>query len=268
MQTYMFGIYSSRRIEWCRFHLSISKNQKVDFSGFGSKRVETRFCGKNLGWDPCTFVPFLWFRLVAMGRQLKTYDCFSCMSKSYEKVWYELHSTFYQPSNYSDACQEPKIYWRAIQTVKCQSPCLTIVEPVVTGGAKNVLLYVFQKSFQESFMIAGVQVGQNYMRGCMDRTLLLGFSEEFLARTSLNVYSYCRFILREELYDMHRQAGNLDYNIHPRHYLKICSCRSSRCNGGRIPMVGNVGVAHGRKAGPAFLHALPAVLLSLFVYSF
>ena len=43
------------------FNVSISENQKVDFSGFWVQAIGETLLGKNLGWDPCTFVPCLWF---------------------------------------------------------------------------------------------------------------------------------------------------------------------------------------------------------------
>uniref|UniRef100_A0A915BMA4 Uncharacterized protein n=2 Tax=Parascaris univalens TaxID=6257 RepID=A0A915BMA4_PARUN len=88
----------------------------------------------------------------------RRFDCFSCMSLSYQESWEHLQSIYTAPKVFTNRCNDPYLT-KNIPTVQCGSVCVSLLEPDVE---------------------AGVFIGYKYIRGCLDRVLRNGFNETAL----------------------------------------------------------------------------------------
>uniref|UniRef100_A0A915BLZ4 Uncharacterized protein n=1 Tax=Parascaris univalens TaxID=6257 RepID=A0A915BLZ4_PARUN len=92
------------------------------------------------------------------GTVPRRFDCFSCMSLSYQESWEHLQSIYTAPKVFTNRCNDPYLT-KNIPTVQCGSVCVSLLEPDVE---------------------AGVFIGYKYIRGCLDRVLRNGFNETAL----------------------------------------------------------------------------------------
>uniref|UniRef100_A0A914PYB9 Secreted protein n=1 Tax=Panagrolaimus davidi TaxID=227884 RepID=A0A914PYB9_9BILA len=86
---------------------------------------------------------FIWslFILVLMnlliipgfGTIPRQFECFSCMSLSYQDNWEHLQYMYTTPKVFTNRCNEPFIQ-KNIPTVLCGSFCASLLEPNVEAG--------------------------------------------------------------------------------------------------------------------------------------
>ncbi|VBB32840.1 unnamed protein product [Acanthocheilonema viteae] len=126
----------------------------------------------------------------------RRFECFSCMSLSYQERWQHLQFIYTAPKIFTNRCNEPQLS-NHIPTVVCTTMCVNLLEPDVE---------------------AGVFIGFKFIRGCMDRVLRNGFNE-----TAVN---QCRSLPRAHLYNLDRRQ------LHPVFGdVQLCTCYGNRCNG-------------------------------------
>uniref|UniRef100_A0A914HM10 Uncharacterized protein n=1 Tax=Globodera rostochiensis TaxID=31243 RepID=A0A914HM10_GLORO len=86
----------------------------------------------------------------------RPFECYSCMSPSYQPKWQFLQQMYIAPKAFTEACDTPITRHSQIPTVFCASFCVSMLEANVE---------------------AGIFVGFKYIRGCGDRILRHGFNE-------------------------------------------------------------------------------------------
>uniref|UniRef100_A0A0M3HWK2 Homolog of Odr-2 (Two) n=1 Tax=Ascaris lumbricoides TaxID=6252 RepID=A0A0M3HWK2_ASCLU len=141
------------------------------------------------------------------GTVPRRFDCFSCMSLSYQESWEHLQSIYTAPKVFTNRCNDPYLT-KNIPTVQCGSVCVSLLEPDVE---------------------AGVFIGYKYIRGCLDRVLRNGFNETALRTHRFHQVDQCRSLPRAQLYNPSRNQ------LHPIFGdVQLCSCYGDRCNGASI----------------------------------
>uniref|UniRef100_A0A915P0L1 Uncharacterized protein n=1 Tax=Meloidogyne floridensis TaxID=298350 RepID=A0A915P0L1_9BILA len=130
------------------------------------------------------------------------FECYSCMSSSYQAKWGFLKEMYFAPKMFADACDAPIPRKGLIPTVLCASFCVSMLEPSVFVGFK-------------------------YIRGCGDLILRHGFNKTAIQIHRFAQVDKCRQLPRAHLFNQPRQlevavTGN----------LQLCTCYGERCNGG------------------------------------
>ncbi|KAL3087323.1 hypothetical protein niasHS_008642 [Heterodera schachtii] len=144
------------------------------------------------------------FRKKTYATMPRPFECYSCMSTSYQPKWHFLQKMYIAPKAFSDACDEPIARSSQIPTILCASFCVSMLEANVE---------------------AGIFVGFKYIRGCGDRILRHGFNQTAAQIYRLNQVDKCRHLPRERLFNQPRQL-----EIAITGDLQLCTCYGDRCN--------------------------------------
>jgi len=131
-------------------------------------------------------------------------NCYSCMSKVYEKYWDLLRTNYFQQRNFSDACNDESFDPTRLAMITCEHVCVVL---------------------KETIAIAGISLGKAYIRGCIDKVVIRGFNESAIDTHRFRLIDQCRSLDRRQL-----MRGELMSGV-----VQMCSCykeRSSPCNYG------------------------------------
>ncbi|KAI1704361.1 ly-6-related protein [Ditylenchus destructor] len=135
----------------------------------------------------------------------RQFECFSCMSASYENNWKHLQLMYTVPKVYTDQCNQPLLQ-RNMATVLCGSMCITLLEPDVE---------------------AGVFLGYKYIRGCEDRILRHGFNHTALkTHRFMQMDKQCKNLPRTSLFNQPRHVQLSVFGD-----VQFCTCFGDKCNG-------------------------------------
>ncbi|KAI1715054.1 ly-6-related protein domain-containing protein [Ditylenchus destructor] len=135
----------------------------------------------------------------------RQFECFSCMSASYENNWKHLQLMYTAPKVYTDQCNQPLLQ-RNMPTVLCGSMCITLLEPDVE---------------------AGVFLGYKYIRGCEDRILRHGFNHTALkTHRFMQMDKQCKNLPRASLFNQPRHVQLSVFGD-----VQFCTCFGDKCNG-------------------------------------
>ncbi|VDN54726.1 unnamed protein product [Dracunculus medinensis] len=133
----------------------------------------------------------------------RRFDCFSCMSLSYQESWEYLQNIYTAPKVFTNRCNDPFLS-KNIPTTHCSSICISLLEPDVE---------------------AGVFIGYKYIRGCLDRVLRNGFNETALRTHRFHQTDQCRSLPRSQLYNPSRESHHPIFGD-----VQLCTCFGDRCN--------------------------------------
>uniref|UniRef100_A0A7E4W355 Protein quiver n=1 Tax=Panagrellus redivivus TaxID=6233 RepID=A0A7E4W355_PANRE len=134
----------------------------------------------------------------------RQFECYSCMSLSYQENWEHLQFMYTTPKVFTNRCNDPFLQ-RNIPTVLCGSYCASLLEPNVEGG---------------------VFLGYKYIRGCVDRILRHGFNQSALRTHRFNQVDQCRSLPRAQLFNPPRGVDMPVFGD-----VQLCSCYGDKCNG-------------------------------------
>uniref|UniRef100_A0A914DSE8 Uncharacterized protein n=1 Tax=Acrobeloides nanus TaxID=290746 RepID=A0A914DSE8_9BILA len=73
-------------------------------------------------------------KLVLTSTVPKHFECYSCMSLSYQDSWEHLQFLYTAPKVFTNRCNEPNLHQKNIPTVICGSVCISLLEPNVEAG--------------------------------------------------------------------------------------------------------------------------------------
>ncbi|CAG9533267.1 unnamed protein product [Cercopithifilaria johnstoni] len=132
------------------------------------------------------------------------FECFSCMSLSYQERWEHLQYIYTAPKMFTNRCNEPQLS-NHIPTVVCSTMCANLLEPDVE---------------------AGVFIGFKFIRGCLDRVLRNGFNETAVKTHRFQTVNQCRSLPRAHLYNLDRRQLYPVFGD-----VQLCTCYGDRCNG-------------------------------------
>ncbi|VDO11036.1 unnamed protein product [Brugia timori] len=68
----------------------------------------------------------------------RRFECFSCMSLSYQESWEHLQYIYTAPKMFTNRCNEPQLS-NHIPTVICSTMCVNLLEPDVEAGLLAVI---------------------------------------------------------------------------------------------------------------------------------
>ncbi|KAI6237643.1 hypothetical protein M3Y95_00287000 [Aphelenchoides besseyi] len=136
------------------------------------------------------------------GPVAKKFQCYSCMSMSYQNNWERLQHLYVQPKIFTDRCEHPSDFEK-MPTVECGSVCVSLVEADVEGG---------------------VFLGFKYIRGCINRILTHDFNLSALRTHRFTQLDLCRSLPRTVLFNNPRTAPQVFGEVN------LCTCFGDRCN--------------------------------------
>ncbi|KAI3421140.1 hypothetical protein GPALN_014768 [Globodera pallida] len=119
------------------------------------EELRAEFVRVSISNDPTTDVTHR-FRKKTYATMPRPFECYSCMSPSYQPKWQFLQQMYIAPKAFTEACDTPITRHSQIPTIFCASFCVSMLEANVE---------------------AGIFVGFKYIRGCGDRVLRHGFNE-------------------------------------------------------------------------------------------
>ncbi|CAD5230330.1 unnamed protein product [Bursaphelenchus xylophilus] len=132
------------------------------------------------------------------------FQCYSCMSMSYQNNWDRLQHLYVQPKVFTDRCENPSAFDK-MPTIECGSVCVSLVEANVEGG---------------------VFMGFKYIRGCINRILTHDFNLSALRTHRLTQVDVCRNMPRAVLFNNPKTAPQVFGEVN------VCTCYGDRCNSG------------------------------------
>ncbi|CAD5225733.1 unnamed protein product [Bursaphelenchus okinawaensis] len=132
------------------------------------------------------------------------FQCYSCMSMSYQNNWDRLQHLYVQPKVFTDRCENPSAFEK-MPTIECGSVCVSLVEADVDGG---------------------VFMGFKYIRGCINRILTHDFNLSALRTHRLTQVDVCRNMPRAVLFNNPKTAPQVFGEVN------VCTCYGDRCNSG------------------------------------
>ncbi|PAV71946.1 hypothetical protein WR25_16651 [Diploscapter pachys] len=138
-----------------------------------------------------------------LGSLPRQFECYSCMSLSYQTKWKWLQATYIYPKVFTDRCVDPSSE-RGMPTVMCSSVCVSMMEPDIE---------------------AGVFTGYKHIRGCLDRVLRHGFNQTALRTHRFHHHNQCRTLNRAALFSPARITDPPAVGE-----VTLCSCYGDRCN--------------------------------------
>ncbi|MFH4978617.1 hypothetical protein AB6A40_005326 [Gnathostoma spinigerum] len=139
-----------------------------------------------------------------LGASSKKFECYSCMSLSYQENWAHLQKIYVRPKVFSNHCNDPLVK-HDIPTIPCTTACVSLLEPNVE---------------------AGIFIGYKFIRGCLDRILQNGFNETALQTYRFHQAKQCRKLPRAQLYNPVKDKFYPVFGD-----VQLCTCCSDRCNG-------------------------------------
>ncbi|KAI6190576.1 hypothetical protein M3Y97_00133500 [Aphelenchoides bicaudatus] len=136
------------------------------------------------------------------GSLPRKFQCYSCMSLSYQNNWSRLQHLYVQPKIFTDRCERPADYEK-MPTVECGSVCVSLVEADMEGG---------------------VFLGFKYIRGCINRILMHDFNLSALRTHRMTQSDLCRSLPRAVLFNNPRTAPQVFGEVN------LCTCFGEKCN--------------------------------------
>ncbi|KAE9552552.1 hypothetical protein FO519_004249 [Halicephalobus sp. NKZ332] len=138
------------------------------------------------------------------GTMPRQFECYSCMSLTYQENWEHLQFMYTTPKVFTNRCNDPFMQ-RNIPTVLCGSFCASLLEPNLEGG---------------------IFLGYKYIRGCVDRILRHGFNQSALRTHRFNQVDQCRSLPRAQLFNPPKGVEMPFFGD-----VQLCSCYGDKCNG-------------------------------------
>ncbi|KAM3717169.1 putative FAD-binding protein C12C2.03c [Dirofilaria immitis] len=161
---------------WYICYQAQSLNMQISDSLIEKSAQKTEFV--RTAWSAATYSKLRIYNTIP-----HRFECFSCMSLSYQERWEHLQYIYTSPKIFTNRCNDPQLS-NHIPTVICSTMCVNLLEADVE---------------------AGVFIGFKFIRGCMDRVLRNGFNETAIRTHRFQTVNQCRSLPRAHLYNLDRR---------------------------------------------------------------
>ncbi|VDN07357.1 unnamed protein product [Thelazia callipaeda] len=135
------------------------------------------------------------FVICFAGTIPRRFECFSCMSLSYQERWEHLQYIYTAPKVFTNRCNEPQLS-NHIPTIICSTMCVNLLEPDVEAGLLAAILTISMNRVDISDLNNHLQIDQ------------------------------CRNLPRAHLYNLDRKQPHPIFGD-----VQLCTCHGDRCNG-------------------------------------